>query len=96
MRHEVNSFGGATRPDNIFSTWRVKQTSHAIASGFISFCKALGFGKLTAMNIPGAQAIKLSGGFNHRERFKCGCCAVEIDTGISQSRKLAAKFGWIK
>lgn len=49
---------------------------------FVTRGQALGFGKLAAMDVSGAQAIKLSGSFNHGFRFKRGRGAVEIDARI--------------
>ena len=37
LRHHINGFGGAARPDDIFAGWGIKQRRHAFARVFIAF-----------------------------------------------------------
>ena len=91
LRHHINGLGGPPRPDDIFAGRGVKPRRHAIAGRLVALGQPLGGGELAAMDIAGAQAIKLVAGVDHRQRFERCRRAVEIDAGIGQSRKLRAK-----
>ncbi len=91
LRHHIDGLGGSPRPDDIFAGRGVKPRRHALAGRLVALGQPLGGGELAAMDVAGAQAIKLVAGVDHRLRFERGRRAVEIDAGIGQSRKLRAK-----
>ena len=91
LRHHIDGLGGPPRPDDIFAGGGVQPRRHALAGRLIALGQPLGGGELTAVDVAGAQAIKLVAGVDHRLRFERRRRAVEIDAGIGQSRKLRAK-----
>ena len=44
------------------------------------------------MHVPGAQAVELLRGLNHRLWLKGGGGAIQVNTGIGQGRKLCAEL----
>ncbi len=70
LRHHIDGLGGPPRPDDIFAGRGVKPRRHAIAGRLVALGQPLGGGELAAMDIAGAQAIKLVAGVDHRQRFE--------------------------
>ena len=67
--HHIDGLRRSAGPDDGFVIRCVDQTGDFFPCGLIAGGQALGFGKLAAMDVPGAQAIKLVGCLNHRQRF---------------------------
>ena len=69
LRHHIDGFGGAARPDDVLTRRSIKQRRHLIAGRLVTRCQFLRFGKLAAVNVTGAQAIKLLRCIDDRLRF---------------------------
>jgi hypothetical protein len=96
LRHHIDGFGGAARPDDIFRGRGIQQRRHALAGIFIAFSQALCGGKLATMNVARAEAVKLVAGVDRGERLQRRRRAIKVNAGIGQRRKLGAKVSRIE
>ncbi|SQA81974.1 Uncharacterised protein [Citrobacter freundii] len=96
LSNHVDRFRCAAGPDDGFVIRRINQACDFFPRGFIACGQALGFSKLAAMDVSGAQAIKLVGSLNHRLWLQRRSSAVEIDASIVECGKLCAKLRGVK